>query len=182
MNTIFSNVGLLLFISLNIGLPTVDVTTDMWMIIKLFKGAYGCVNPRWWSEDYKAWENCSLRVGADDFCTDPDTFHQDMCREKEDSNFLPLPWDCVHPKNWSQDYRDWDSCREGAHAFCKDKDVSSEICQYETHPKYGISMMIPYLLNYLICILTWQRLDLKKNRTFLFPLINGYTQLGTDLK
>ena len=55
MTAIFKNFGILIFVLLNIVLPTVDVITDMLMIIKLFRGAYGCVNPRWWSEDHKLW-------------------------------------------------------------------------------------------------------------------------------
>ena len=178
MNTIFSNVGLLLFISLNIGLPTVDVTTDMWMIIKLFKGAYGCVNPRWWSEDYKAWENCSLRVGADDFCTDPDNYDPNLCKEEVDSNFRPYPWSCQDPELWSPDWDLWYTCLNSPTSFCQGAHGEQDICAFDSHPKFAWSLLFPYFLNYCVCFATWWRLERRKRITFLFPLLNIYPQLG----
>ena len=60
MKAIIANISILSFVMLNIALPTVDVSTDIWMIVKLFSGAYGCVNPRSWSDTYSG--NIALRI------------------------------------------------------------------------------------------------------------------------
>ena len=70
MRKIFDNFDILTFFLLNIALlnialPTVDVIKDILMIINLFRGAQGCVNPRIWSEEHRQWQTC---------LEDPETF------------------------------------------------------------------------------------------------------------
>ena len=175
---IFSNFGVLMFIGLNIALPTVDISTDMYMIYKLFHGAWGCVNPERWSEDFQTWQECL--IDPESFCNDNTTTqHSEICTRVTTGI---LGWSCVDPKNWSSDYQDWFKCRSGADVFCSNQTTEVDICQYQSHPKFGFSMMVPYLINYLICFLTWHRLDLTKKKSFLFPLLNTYTQLGEKNK
>ena len=167
-----------MFIGLNIALPTVDISTDMYMIYKLFHGAWGCVNPERWSEDFQTWQECL--IDPESFCNDNTTTqHSEICTRVTTGI---LGWSCVNPENWSSDYQDWFKCRSGADVFCSNQTTEAKICQYQSHPKFGFSMMVPYLINYLICFLTWHRLDLTKKKSFLFPLLNTYTQLGEKKK
>ena len=52
------SVGVVIFALLHIILPSVDVNTDLLMVNKLFTGAYGCINPKWWSDDFNTWQAC----------------------------------------------------------------------------------------------------------------------------
>lgn len=177
MKAIIANIGILSFVVLNIALPTVDVTTDVIMIGKLFYGAYGCVNPRWWSEQHEHWQQC---------LEDPETFCANRTLEGINatctrSNTGFFAYSCRDPYEWSSDYQDWEACRESPTDFCSKKveqETDVEICVFEQHPHFGISMMIPYLFNYLICFLTWWRLDKTKKNSFFFPMMNIYTQMG----
>ena len=65
MKKIFDNFDILTFFLLNIALPTVDVIKDILMIINLFRGTQGCVNPRIWSEEHRQLQTC---------LEDPETF------------------------------------------------------------------------------------------------------------
>lgn len=199
MRKIFNKFGILIFFLLNIALPTVDVITDILMIVKLFRGAHGCVNPKWWSEDHKLWQEClqhpntfcpnrtpggcnGTQTTYD--CREPD---QSDCRERliDSENICNLTrkgnlvsWKCSDPYLWSRDYKDWGACRESPTEFCSKRTNETIICVIESHPKFGISLMIPYLFNYLISFHTWWRLEKKREKTFIFPLINMYAQLG----
>ena len=46
------------------------------------------------------------------------------------------------------------------------------------HPKMAIAMLIPFLLNYLVCFITFLRKEKNKKFTFIFPLLNIYPQFG----
>ena len=175
MKAIIDNIGILSFVMLNIALPTVDVTTDIMMIIRLFSGAYGCVNPRWWSEEHEQWQDC---------LEDPETFcanrtlgrNHSTCARSTSGVFA---YSCRDPYKWSSDYKDWEACRASPTSFCSAKaEEETKICKFEQHPNFGISMMIPFFFNYLISFLTWWRLDKMKKQSFFFPMINIYTQLG----
>ena len=43
------------------------------------------------------------------------------------------------------------------------------------------AMMIPCLVNYLVCFYNWFRLDQNKKKTLLFPLLNCYPQYGKEI-
>ena len=75
------NVTIVIFALLNILLPSVDVVTDLVMIVKLHSGDYGCVTPRLWSEDYVKWQEC---------LKDPETY----CRETKELNTT-----CIYTTN-----------------------------------------------------------------------------------
>ena len=199
MRKIFDNFGILTFFLLNIALPTVDVITDFLMIVKLFRGAHGCVNPRWWSEEHQQWQSC--QNNPETFCTNitlgttgneiyenttSEIFAEDNRESLVDSGAICdkvtisgiFTWECRDPYLWSRDYQDWEACRDSPTSFCSQQTNETNICQFETHPKFGTSLMIPYLFNYLFSFLTWWRLEDKRKRTFLFPLVNMFAQLG----
>ena len=179
-----------MFLLLNIVLPTVDVITDSLMIAKLLRGAYGCVNPRWWSEEHEQWQLCL--EDPELFCTNRDLGGSNAtCYRTTEMIFK---YHCRDPYKWSRDYQDWKACTESPTNFCSKRcgepggNTSSngcgdvKICEFEHHPKFGITLMIPFLLNYAICFITWCRLEKRKKETFLFPLINMYSQSGRSIE
>ena len=186
MKAIIAKISILSFILLNIALPTIDVGTDFFMILKLFSGDYGCVNPKLWSEEHKQWQLC--QEDPEFFCTNTTLGGSNATCERTTS--LLFEYRCKDPYKWSKDYQDWEACKERPTKFCSERCGELEgntslqecgdakICQFEKHPNFGISMTVPYLFNYLICFLTWWRLDHTKKKSFFFPMINIYTQLG----
>ena len=174
MKKVFDNFGILMFGLMNIVLPTVDVTTDILMIVKLFIGAHGCVNPRWWSEDHKQWQTCL--TDPETFCTNRTIGGSNETCERTTSGIFT--YNCRDPYLWSKDYKEWKFCRESPTSFCSNQTHEAQNCQFESHPVFGILMMIPFLFNYLICFLTWWRLEKRRKETFLFPLVNMYAQFG----
>ena len=192
MRNIFNKLGILTFFLLNIALPTVDVITDILMIVKLFRGAHGCSHPKWWSEEHKKLQECLEHTVT--FCTPGDSLdcrepYQRDCRESLiDSETIcsrnltklgTFKWNCKDPYLWSQDYKDFRTCRESTTDFCSQQtNNETKICEVESHPKFGTSLMIPYIVHYLISFLTWWRLEKKRKKTFFSPLINMYAQLG----
>ena len=181
MKALIANISILSFVMLNIALPTVDVSTDIIMIGKLFSGAYGCVNPRWWSDQHSQWQSCL--VDPETFCVNRTLGVSNATCARSTTGIFA--YSCRDPYEWSSDYKDWKACKKSPTNFCSEKaelEADAKICQFERHPNFGISMMIPYLFNYLICFLTWWRLDKTKKKSFFFPLINIYTQLGRYLQ
>ena len=174
MRRILDNFGILTFVLLNIGLPTMDVTTDFLMIINLFRGAHGCVNPRWWSEDHEQWQTCL--VDPETFCRNRTLGGSNATCERTTSGIFA--YSCRDPYLWSRDYKDWRACRESPTSFCSQQTQEAQNCQFERHPMFGILMTSPFLFNYIICFLTWWRLDKRRRKTFIFPLINVYAQFG----
>ena len=54
-------------------------------------------------------------------------------------------------------------------------DYESEIV---THPVYASVLLVPFLLNYVVCWYTFYREARYKKYTFIFPLLNLYPQFG----
>ena len=63
-------------------------------------------------------------------------------------------------ENWSRETEEW------------------EYGHY-SHPVYASLLLLPFLLNYLICWYTFYREEKYKKYTFIFPLLNLYPQFGT---
>ena len=42
------------------------------------------------------------------------------------------------------------------------------------------AMLIPFLLNYIVCFITFLRKDKNKKFTFIFALLNIYPQFGEN--
>lgn len=40
----------------------------------------------------------------------------------------------------------------------------------------GLALLVPFLLNYVVCFITWFRLEKQKSRTFIVALLNLYPQ------
>ena len=71
----------------------------------------------------------------------------------------------------------------GAHRHSKwnydkqrmEPDYESEIVP---HPVYASVLLVPFLLNYVVCWYTFYREARYKKYTFIFPLLNLYPQFG----
>ena len=48
------------------------------------------------------------------------------------------------------------------------------------HPKMATAMLIPVLLNYFVCFITFLRKEENKKFTFIFALLNIYPQFSMD--
>ena len=55
---------------------------------------------------------------------------------------------------------------------------SSSNCERVNHPWYGILLLVPFLLNYIVSFFTWMRLDNNKKYSFIFVLLNIYAPYG----
>ena len=48
------------------------------------------------------------------------------------------------------------------------------------HPKMATAMLIPFLLNYIVCFITFLGKEKNKKFTFIFALLNLYPQFGKN--
>ena len=47
-----------------------------------------------------------------------------------------------------------------------------------SHPVMATAMLLPFLLNYVVCLYTFFRQERNKKYTFIFALLNFYPQFG----
>ena len=73
-----------------------------------------------------------------------------------------------------------DSCKDDPTSYCT-ADYWSSFCEEVTHPLFGLMMLVPFIINYLVSIYTWIRRDNNKKFTFMFPLLNLYAPYGKRL-
>ena len=144
-------------ILINILLPMFDVFSDARLIILLFLGGLICKQSFY--DDY--W-TCSWRRGPTNYCTDPNTNH-DVC-EKTTSGFS-----C---KNLYED------CQKDPTNYCTNPTTNHAVCGIETNPKFGLMLLVPFLLNYIVSFITWWRNDKNKKISFIFALLNLYAPYG----
>ena len=71
----------------------------------------------------------------------------------------------------------YEKCKKDPVTFCS-KDENREHCVF-SHPKMATVLLMPFLLNYIVCFYTFFRLTTNRKRyTFIFPLLNLYPQYG----
>ena len=51
---------------------------------------------------------------------------------------------------------------------------------WSKHPTMATAMLIPFLLNYIVCFITFLRKEKNKKFTFIFALLNLYPQFGKN--
>ena len=75
--------------------------------------------------------------------------------------------------------RIYEDCKKDPVTFCS-KDENREHCYPDDpHPKMATVLLMPFLLNYIVCFYTFFRLTTNRKRyTFIFPLLNLYPQYG----
>ena len=49
-----------------------------------------------------------------------------------------------------------------------------------SHPLMATAMLTPFLLNYIVCFITFLRKEMNKKFTFIFALLNIYPQFGKN--
>ena len=72
-------------------------------------------------------------------------------------------------------------CEKDPVAYCSNYENNLNVCRFATHPKMATTMLTPFLLNYVVCFLTFLRKE--KNTftfifAFIFALLNLYPQFG----
>ena len=60
------------------------------------------------------------------------------------------------------DYEDYDKCLNVTDRDLYCSSNNNPACHRETHPKFGAALLIPFLLSYIACFLTWARLNKNK--------------------
>ena len=75
----------------------------------------------------------------------------------------------------------YEECREDPESFCS-KYGNIEHCFGLLYPMTATVLLMPCLLNYIVCFYTFFRLTTNRKRyTFIFPLLNLYPQYGKSL-
>ena len=70
----------------------------------------------------------------------------------------------------------YEECRESPVTFCSNNE-NREHCIF--HSYLATVLLMPCLLNYIVCFYTFFRLTTNRKRyTFIFPLLNLYPQYG----
>ena len=117
---------ILIILVLNILLPTLDIVTDINLVIKLYRGAQYCD---------------------------------------------PSP----------RQYDDYEKCLEDPLGYCSNDENNQKICLFVSHPAMATAMLAPFLLNYIVCFISFF-LNKEKNKkfTFIFALLNLYPQFGKN--
>ena len=70
-------------------------------------------------------------------------------------------------------------CKENPASYCSNEDNNQNVCRYG-HPKMATAMLSPFLLNYIVCFITFIRKEKNKIYTFIFPLLDIYPQFGKN--
>ena len=84
--------------------------------------------------------------------------------------------------SWSDILRDGErfptlQCQKDPLTFCS-RNGNSQHCVL-SHPRLATALIIPFLLNYIVCFYTFFRLTRDhKKYLFIFPLLNLYPQYG----
>ena len=109
----------------NIVLPTVDIITDLLIIIRLLEGAFQCGDE---DPDSKFYQQCS-EFGANKYCS---TLNN-VCRPEAGK---------YHPFFSRQ-------CQN------RDVDDAENICNKKGHPIFAMGLLLPFLLNYFVALYCW---------------------------
>ena len=75
---------------------------------------------------------------------------------------------------------DYDKCTEDPVGYCSNDGNYQNVCRFSTHPKMATAMLTPFLLNYIVCFVTFLRKEKNKKFTFIFALLNLYPQFGEN--
>ena len=155
---------LILFV-LNIGLPTLDTVTDINLVVKLYRGAHYCgtapVDPNY-DEFWKCYEDPAS------YCSNEEN-NQAVCHLYRGDHFCLLA-----------NYDDYEKCDKDPASYCSNDENNHNICQFSSHYKMATAMLTPFLLNYIVCFITFLRKEKNKKFTFIFALLNIYPQFGEN--
>ena len=134
----------------NILLPTIDVITDLLIIIRLFEGSYKCNQDETTTNLYE-YEQCKA-YGPNNYCSSL----SNICKIKD-----------IHPFFE-------DKCQKG-----NGLDVVKNMCKTTGHPMFATAMLLPFLVNYLVTFYLWTTIN-RNPKTVIFPLLNIFPQYGNS--
>ena len=95
----------------------------------------------------------------------------------------------AHYCDWSVRYYDYDyhrdnhdywKCRNDTVNYCSNDGNNTNFCGFFSHPKMATAMLTPFLLNYVVCFITFSRKEKNKKFAFIFALLNIYPQFGMN--
>ena len=70
-------------------------------------------------------------------------------------------------------------CSKNPVAYCSMAGYNQTVCPFSSHPTMATVLLIPFLLNYVVCFITFLRKEKNRKHTFIFALLNIYPQFGT---
>ena len=79
-----------------------------------------------------------------------------------------------------EDLCDYLECRHDPVSYCSMAGNNQTLCRFSSHPKMATLMLIPFLLNYFVCFITFFRKEKNKKFTFIFALLPLYPQFGMN--
>ena len=135
---------------LNVALPTVDIVTDLINITKLYIGTPTHTHC---DEESELWlfakeRECSLNPNNTYCTTDGTEWYWTVWTNKID---------------WS---RDKITC------------MGNRTCFYNySHPIFATSLLVPFLINYLVTWFIWWSVDKRKTTSWIAPLLSVYPQV-----
>ena len=76
-------------------------------------------------------------------------------------------------------YHLYSECLEDPVHYCSDPYNKHNCKFYESHPEMAVILLVPFLLNYIVCLYTFFRLTTERKKfLFIIPLLNLYPQFG----
>ena len=87
--------------------------------------------------------------------------------------------DCGYRSRGDPERDDYLKCEKDP-AYCSNDENNQNVCRFSSHPKMATAMLIPFLLNYIVCFITFIRKEENKKYTFIFALLNIYPQFGEN--
>ena len=75
---------------------------------------------------------------------------------------------------------DYEKCLQDPLGYCSNDENNLKICLNVSHPAMATAMLTPFLLNYIVCFITFLRKEKNKKFTFIFALLNIYPQFGEN--
>ena len=87
---------------------------------------------------------------------------------------------CQYRNSWHPERDDYEKCEDDPDGYCSNDENNQNVCHFSDHPKMATAMLTPFLLNYIVCFITFLRKEKNKKFTFIFPLLNIYPQFGMN--
>ena len=84
---------------------------------------------------------------------------------------------CEYRQSWSDDYY---KCYDDPDGYCLNGENNQNVCRFSRHYKMATAMLTPFLLNYIVCFITFLRKEKNKKFTFIFALLIIYPQFGMN--
>ena len=84
--------------------------------------------------------------------------------------------DCVYDWENREDLECW----KDPVSYCSNDENNQDFCYFSSSPALATAMLTPFLLNYIVCFITFLRKGKNKKFTFIFALLNLYPQFGKN--